>query len=194
MDIQKSKMNNNISFLRIRPCDNDNEIYLNSRKKEGTSTFLLKNDVSVNIYELHKKKFQTVSKDINTNTDVWMITDENWKEFKSVHPKRLIYNFKNNIESALEIIDRLKPYTILISNKSDLQFLKSINSKTSFITSTYVETIEEAIEFANAGVSDLLLRDWSSEQILELQNLEGCLLYTSPSPRDRQKSRMPSSA
>ena len=23
---------------------------------------------------------------------------------------------------------------------------------------------------------------------------EGCLLYTSPSPRDRQKSRMPSSA
>ena len=25
-------------------------------------------------------------------------------------------------------------------------------------------------------------------------NLIGCLLYTSPSPRDRQKSRMPSSA
>ena len=25
-------------------------------------------------------------------------------------------------------------------------------------------------------------------------NLTGCLLYTSPSPRDRQKSRMPSSA
>ena len=25
-------------------------------------------------------------------------------------------------------------------------------------------------------------------------HLEGCLLYTSPSPRDRQKSRMPSSA
>ena len=27
-----------------------------------------------------------------------------------------------------------------------------------------------------------------------LQNTTGCLLYTSPSPRDRQKSRMPSSA
>ena len=25
-------------------------------------------------------------------------------------------------------------------------------------------------------------------------SIEGCLLYTSPSPRDRQKSRMPSSA
>ena len=27
-----------------------------------------------------------------------------------------------------------------------------------------------------------------------VNELEGCLLYTSPSPRDRQKSRMPSSA
>ena len=29
---------------------------------------------------------------------------------------------------------------------------------------------------------------------LELAQTVGCLLYTSPSPRDRQKSRMPSSA
>ena len=29
---------------------------------------------------------------------------------------------------------------------------------------------------------------------LDKANAENCLLYTSPSPRDRQKSRMPSSA
>ena len=29
---------------------------------------------------------------------------------------------------------------------------------------------------------------------IDLSNLNNCLLYTSPSPRDRQKSRMPSSA
>ena len=176
MDIQKSTMNN-ISFLRIRPCDSDNEIYLNSRKKEGTSTFLLKSNVSINSNELHKKGFQTVSRDIDIDSDSWIITDKNWDKFKSVNPKRLIYNFKNNIETALEIIDRLKPHTILVSSSSDLQFLKSINSKTNFITSTYVETIEEAIEFANAGVSDLLFRDWSSEQILELQKVEGLNFY-----------------
>ena len=28
----------------------------------------------------------------------------------------------------------------------------------------------------------------------EAERMPGCLLYTSPSPRDRQKSRMPSSA
>ena len=33
---------------------------------------------------------------------------------------------------------------------------------------------------------------WAAPQYDQLQ--DGCLLYTSPSPRDRQKSRMPSSA
>ena len=32
------------------------------------------------------------------------------------------------------------------------------------------------------------------EQFLNSNHGEACLLYTSPSPRDRQKSRMPSSA
>ena len=32
------------------------------------------------------------------------------------------------------------------------------------------------------------------EQLMKLPQCVGCLLYTSPSPRDRQKSRMPSSA
>ena len=35
------------------------------------------------------------------------------------------------------------------------------------------------------------LKDYS-EEIFKL--IDNCLLYTSPSPRDRQKSRMPSSA
>ena len=42
---------------------------------------------------------------------------------------------------------------------------------------------------------NLGLRDVASHALAELgQDLETCLLYTSPSPRDRQKSRMPSSA
>ena len=51
-----------------------------------------------------------------------------------------------------------------------------------------------------SATSQLLILNTQSEgyQILTLPNLSGqilsCLLYTSPSPRDRQKSRMPSSA
>ena len=54
MDTQEKQMNHNISFLRIRPCDNDNEIYLNSRKKEGTSGFLLKEELNLDLNQIHK--------------------------------------------------------------------------------------------------------------------------------------------
>ena len=43
------------------------------------------------------------------------------------------------------------------------------------------------------GVNGLILR-LREEELLNEGLSEDCLLYTSPSPRDRQKSRMPSSA
>ena len=44
--------------------------------------------------------------------------------------------------------------------------------------------------------ANLVIREehMSSEARLLADQLNTCLLYTSPSPRDRQKSRMPSSA
>ena len=177
MDIRKITMNKNISFLRIRPCDNDNEIYLNSRKKEGTSAFSLKEDLNLDINEIHKRGFQTLSKDIKDNSDVWIVTDDNWKDYEEKHQKRLIYLYKNNKESALEIIDRLSPRTILVSKTADLKFINSINTKVKFMTSIYVDTVEDAIKFIDFGVSDLLLRDWSSDQIQELQRFDGINLY-----------------
>ena len=40
----------------------------------------------------------------------------------------------------------------------------------------------------------LVLLRGDAEAVLTVGDLGDCLLYTSPSPRDRQKSRMPSSA
>ena len=46
-----------------------------------------------------------------------------------------------------------------------------------------------ARDFLNANFTELQ-EVWSSREL----NVEACLLYTSPSPRDRTRSRMPSSA
>ena len=60
-------------------------------------------------------------------------------------------------------------------------------------TNAYKDTLERAInaffllKTNHKKSSDL---PWISRSLLK----EICLLYTSPSPRDRQKSRMPSSA
>ena len=51
----------------------------------------------------------------------------------------------------------------------------------------FLEHFGEKFIDKNNNVDRALLRD-------EIFKNENCLLYTSPSPRDRQKSRMPSSA
>ena len=51
-------------------------------------------------------------------------------------------------------------------------------------------------EISNGKVKELmkLRMRMLTEEYAETMNAYLCLLYTSPSPRDRQKSRMPSSA
>ena len=170
-------MSKNISYLRIRPCDNDNEIYLNSRKNEGTSAFLIKEDTSVDIELIHSKEFQTISKNIEIDSDMWIVNENNWKTYKTSESKRLIYKHSGSRENALEVIDRLNPGFVLINNVSDIAFFKSIKTKNEFLISSYADSIEEVLLLSNKGIDDLLLRDWSSEQILEIQNHIGFNYY-----------------
>ena len=68
-------------------------------------------------------------------------------------------------------------------------------------TSTYITLAEvkdlvmsgEAFVVRDAKTNDDLTRSILLQIILEEES-GGCLLYTSPSPRDRTRSRMPSSA
>ena len=53
----------------------------------------------------------------------------------------------------------------------------------------------DRIEYALGTIGKaLVLTDYSIDEEKDIDKLKACLLYTSPSPRDRQKSRMPSSA
>ena len=162
--------NKNISYLRIRPCDSDNEIYLNSRAKEGTSSFTLKPNPLLNYESLLVKGFQTISSDLSGNSSAWFITDANINTEIKQNSKRLIYRYKENKENALEIISRFKPSVVLIENLEDIDFLLSLNGITKFKISKYTNSIDEAIDAISKGVDDLFLRDWSRDQILELQN------------------------
>ena len=91
--------------------------------------------------------------------------------------KRLIYRYKGIKENALEVISRYKPAIVLIDNLEDMEFFMSLNGTTNFIISKYVNSIDEAIEAVKRGVDDLFLRDWSKNQILELQSNLSIPLY-----------------
>ena len=55
--------------------------------------------------------------------------------------------------------------------------------------------MKDSVIIVSGGMDSItLLYDKKDEIALGISFNYGCLLYTSPSPRDRQKSRMPSSA
>ena len=56
---------------------------------------------------------------------------------------------------------------------------------------TKLENIQQQIDYKQQSLDNLL--ELRQKFVIEAYH-NGCLLYTSPSPRDRQKSRMPSSA
>ena len=176
MDTQKNmNLQNNISFLRIRPCDSDNEIYLNSRKKEGTSSFYI--DKPVDLEKIHKKDFQTISDNKLDESFQWFVTYKNWKEFEDVDSLRIVYRSSNNLENDMEAITRLNPSYVLLTDLENIKFLKSIQPSLNFKISKYVNSIEEAKESMAKGVQDLWLRDWSYKEIKELKNTSNFELF-----------------
>ena len=46
----------------------------------------------------------------------------------------------------------------------------------------------------SSETGEVLMQAYANREALELTLSSGCLLYTSPSPRDVEESRMPSSA
>ena len=176
MDTQKNmNLQNNVSFLRIRPCDSDNEIYLNSRKKEGTSSFYI--DKPVDLEKIHKKDFQTISDTKLDESFQWFVTYKNWKEFEDVDSHRIVYRSSNNLENDIEGITRLNPSFVLLTDLENIKFLKSIQPSLNFKISKYVNSIEEAKESMAKGVQDLWLRDWSYREIKELKNTSNFELF-----------------
>ena len=72
----------------------------------------------------------------------------------------------------------------------------SFNTKTNRIYTKRHNEIIDALEvLLESGVPNLTMSEIAKKLKISLRTLyEICLLYTSPSPRDRTRSRMPSSA
>ena len=80
-----------------------------------------------------------------------------------------------------------------ISNRYDFKGLHiSIERKDKTVTTNVPDELK--LKQVNELLQTHLVRRKVDPRVLEVKSSEGCLLYTSPSPRDSCASRMPSSA
>ena len=110
---------------------------------------------------------------------------------------------KHAVESLGEVYRReLYPFGIdvLSIQSGPIQseiWKKNIGALDEFMDTDYAKMVEKTNEILIAGQKSAQPAETISrliEKIITTKRPKLCLLYTSPSPRDRQKSRMPSSA
>ena len=125
----------------------------------------------------------------------------------SVGAKDIISQSKryDNLENALEKIDILIATSARFRNKNikhiNLEDLKKINFKkrVGFLFGSEASGLSnDEVSYANYTLQIPTNPDFKSlnlsHSLIIIAQYVACLLYTSPSPRDRTRSRMPSSA
>ena len=114
-----------------------------------------------------------------------------------------VSNYENTGLSILEVSHRSKEVVAMMEEATQLvKSLLSLNDdyEVLFLTggaSTQFFMVPMNILNPDGRASYLDTGTWSTKAIKEVANfgqVDVCLLYTSPSPRDRTRSRMPSSA
>ena len=114
--------------------------------------------------------------------------------------------FEESHRASQDSLDKLLP-TIIRNPGAKCIFTANPQSSGDPFSQRFIVPYQEALDRDGFYEDDLHYvvivnwRDnpwWNKEQEAlrkwDFENLERCLLYTSPSPRDRQRSRMPSSA
>ena len=100
----------------------------------------------------------------------------------------------NNIVTVVHNLFRKREdMDIKLAVPIDPVFVYADKSQLVRILNNLVKNATESIPIERRGLIELSLYIRKDKAIIKVTD-NGCLLYTSPSPRDRQKSRMPSSA
>ena len=108
--------------------------------------------------------------------------------------------FRGDAEAVLTPEDEAKFETVSYTYYEQLNgydHLKTLNIGYYFYSGSYVDEILSVLnadEKTIIHIPSVNSRESTKDKIKEVENIMGCLLYTSPSPRDATLSRMPSSA
>ena len=80
------------------------------------------------------------------------------------------------VETVMNMLSVILDFPKLIVSTGQIDIREDVNQRITYIT------------------NNLTVIDSDIDQVMEGWRLKSCLLYTSPSPRDKRQSRMPSSA
>ena len=115
-----------------------------------------------------------------------------WQDTYSATTRAQTRSIKGYIQISKLILMAVCTVLVLsiLIDRSPLWMISGLGALSAVLLLVFKDTLLSLVASTQLTSNDMLrIGDW-----IEMPQSNACLLYTSPSPRDRQKSRMPSSA
>jgi len=160
---------NQISFLRMRPAEQVNELWAATRRREGTLAIEVEELDAAHRSVITAAKLVPVSVGIGEADPLaWIVEPEAALELdkRAVAGWRITVIDTGDRAAVLDAVARtgaafLRTGRSSVAAAADLVSLPGLEAR----VSVFVDTVEDAVTAVDAGATDLLLRDWNTESV-----------------------------
>src|SRR5665811_1252584 len=120
-----------------------------------------------------------------------LLKGQGWQAVTADSPQRLLDTVRSRgpFDLILTDLNYTRDTTCGQEGMDLLASLEAQGNTVPVVVMTAWGNVDLAVEAMRRGACDCVQKPWDNNRLLAT-----CLLYTSPSPRDRTRSRMPSSA
>jgi 7,8-didemethyl-8-hydroxy-5-deazariboflavin synthase CofH subunit len=164
---------NTITFLQLRPVESVSEVWAATRRHEGTVAVEVSNPTPADVVQAQKGGLLLISGVELVPAPAYMLKPQDVTEFRKGDMPGWRVTIVNE-GPRIAVIDALAftRASYLRTSRStvaDAVTLAGIPGSAATV-STFVDTVEDAVDAVADGAEDLLLRDWDTESIGELRD------------------------
>ena len=166
-----------VTFLRVRPTETLHQLSATTRLREGTTTVELQAPSKGDLNAADDAGLLAVSHDMEVDAAAFVFPagDAAVVEKQGLSRWRLTAEMAGGHEQTLNAVSRVQPRFLRCSRSEVVAavYVATLPGVKNTAVSTFVDDVEQALCAVEAGASDLLLRDWSTEGIGELRDALG---------------------
>ena len=164
---------NTITFLQLRPTDAVNNVWAATRRNEGTLAVEVTSPSVEDVVEAQKGGLLLVSAAEDVAAPAYALAPRQIKALRkgAVSGWRITVVDKGTRMDVIDAIAFTRASFLRTSRSSVRRAFTMVNLPgSSVVVSTFVDTVEDALDAVSNGAQDLLLRDWDTERIGDLRD------------------------
>jgi 7,8-didemethyl-8-hydroxy-5-deazariboflavin synthase CofH subunit len=164
---------NTVTYLQVRPADSVSSMWAATRRNEGTLAVEVTSPTLEDVVEAEKSGLLLICGTEELPAPAYVLAPDQLKVFR----KNAMAGWRITVVDAgtrMDVMDALAftRASFLRTPRSSVRQAAAMTELPGIdaVVSTFVDTVEDALDALSDGARDLLLRDWDTERIGELRD------------------------